>query len=131
MTEIRTIKVGELDIPMRASALVPRLYRAKFGRDMMRDLLNLRNKFKRAAKDENADGDDNTDGGDSGFDEIDLTIFENVAWMLAKHADPTVPSEPDDWLDSIPGILSIYEALPQILALWSDNLKTTSSPRKK
>lgn len=129
MTEIRTIKVGELEIPMRASALVPRLYRAKFGRDMMRDLLGLSDKIKKAAK--SADGNDNADDDDSGFDEIDLTIFENVAWMLAKHADPTVPGEPDDWLDSIPGILSIYEALPQILALWSDNLKTTSLPRKK
>lgn len=131
MTEIRTIRVGELEIPMRASALVPRLYRAKFGRDMMRDLLALSGKIKKAAKSDNADGDDNADGSDSGFDQIDLTIFENVAWILAKHADPAVPSEPDDWLDSIPSILSIYEALPQILALWSDNLKTTSLPRKK
>lgn len=131
MTETRMIKVGELEIPMRASALVPRLYRAKFGRDMMRDLLTLSGKIEKAAKSDNTDGDDNADASDSGFDEIDLTIFENVAWMLAKHADPAVPSEPDDWLDSIPGILSIYEALPQILALWSDNLKTTSLPRKK
>ena len=116
---VRDIQVGALVVPMRASALVPRLYRVKFGRDMIRDMNNLEKKMKP------------TDGGETALDAMDLTVFEDVAYILAKHADPEVPSDPDEWLDSIPGVLSIYEALPQILALWSRNLKTTSKPRKK
>lgn len=122
MTEKTIITVGGVEIPMRASALVPRLYRVKFGRDMIRDMNNLEKKMKPA------------DGGETALDALDamdLTVFEDVAYILAKHADPEVPSDPDEWLDSIPGVLSIYEALPQILALWSRNLKTTSKPRKK
>ena len=38
MTEKTIITVGGVEIPMRASALVPRLYRVKFGRDMIRDM---------------------------------------------------------------------------------------------
>lgn len=119
MTQKTIVTVGGVEIPMRASALVPRLYRVKFGRDMIRDMNNLEKKMKP------------TDGGETALDAMDLTVFEDVAYILAKHADPEVPSDPDEWLDSIPGVLSIYEALPQILALWSRNLKTTSKPRKK
>ena len=113
---VRDIPVGTTTIPMRASALIPRLYRVKFGRDIMRLQKNMH-----AAQD-NPDVD---------LDAADLTIFEDVAWIMAKHADPNVPGDPDEWLDGLPGVLSIYEALPEILALWSENLKTTSVPRKK
>ena len=60
-----------------------------------------------------------------------LEMFENIAYIMAKHADPNIPGDPDEWLDGLPGVLSIYEALPEIIALWSENLKTTSVPRKK
>ena len=117
---VRDIPVGSTTIPMRASALIPRLYRVKFGRDIMRDMMQLQKNMHAAQ-----------DNPDVDLDAADLTIFEDVAWIMAKHADPNVPSDPDEWLDSIPGVLSIYEALPEIISLWSDNLKTTSVPRKK
>lgn len=117
---VRDIPVGSITIPMRASAQIPRLYRVKFGRDIMRDMMRLQKNMHAAQENPDAD-----------LDAADLTIFEDVAWIMAKHADPNVPSDPDEWLDSIPGVLSIYEALPEIISLWSDNLKTTSVPRKK
>lgn len=117
---VRDIPVGSITIPMRASAQIPRLYRVKFGRDIMRDMMRLQKNMHAAQENPDAD-----------LDAADLTIFEDVAWIMAKHADPNVPSNPDEWLDSIPGVLSIYEALPEIISLWADNLKTTSVPRKK
>ena len=117
---VRDIPVGSITIPMRASAQIPRLYRVKFGRDIMRDMMRLQKNMHAAQENPDAD-----------LDAADLTIFEDIAWIMAKHADPNVPSNPDEWLDSIPGVLSIYEALPEIISLWSDNLKTTSVPRKK
>lgn len=62
---------------------------------------------------------------------LDLTIFENVAWLMAKHADKSVADDPDEWLDSLEGVFTIYEVLPQILELWSMNQATTSTPKKK
>lgn len=118
----KTINAGGLEIKMRASALIPRLYRAKFGRDMVTD-------FHRLQKNMHEVLNDVTD--EKYLDTLDLTIFENIAWLLAKHADPTVPSDPDEWLESIPGVLSIYECLPGIQELLSQNFATTSIPRKK
>ena len=68
---------------------------------------------------------------DAQLSALDLTIFENVSYMMAKHADKTIPDNPDVWLDSIDGVFAIYEILPQILELWSLNQKTTSVPKKK
>lgn len=116
----KLIHVGSSDIPMRASALIPRLYRVKFGRDLIRDMVALKNNCEKSK-----------DSDDDNLTVADLTIFENIAWLLAKHADPNVPSDPDEWLDSIDGILSIYEVLPEILSMWSENLKQTSIPAKK
>lgn len=118
----KVINVGGQELRMRASALIPRLYRVKFGRDMMVDLRRLQNNMNDVVNDET---------GEKSLGVLDLTIFENVAWIMAKHADPEVPSDPDEWLDSLPGVLSIYGVLPEILELWSENIATTSTPRKK
>ena len=116
----KIVRIGEQEIPMRASAQIPRLYRVKFGRDIIRDLRQLERKMEQAKKDE-----------DTEFDVMDLTIFEDVAWMLAKHADHSVPDDPGAWLDTIEGVFSIYLALPQILELWGLNQAQTSVPAKK
>ena len=60
-----------------------------------------------------------------------MTIFENVAYMMAKHADQSIPSSPNDWLDSFDGVFSIYEVLPVILDMWKLTNATASIPKKK
>jgi hypothetical protein len=61
----------------------------------------------------------------------DLEIFENAAYIMARHATPDdIPNNPDDWLDTF-NMFSIYEVLPQLLELWALNNKTTSHSKKK
>lgn len=121
----KTIDFGGQQIPMRASALVPRLYRFKFGRDMISDMRALQRSMEKVLEDRKA-GDDTAE-----LTLDDLTIFENVAYIMAKHADPAVPSDPEEWLDSLEGVFSIYAALPEMLELWGLNNLTTSVPVKK
>ena len=121
----KVIDFGGRQIPMRASALVPRLYRFKFGRDMMSDMRSLQRSMEKVLEDRKA-GDDTAE-----LTLDDLTIFENVAYIMAKHADPAVPSDPEEWLDSLEGVFSIYAALPEMLELWGLNNLTTSVPVKK
>lgn len=121
----KVINFGGQQIPMRASALVPRLYRFKFGRDMMSDMRALQRSMENVLEAKKA-GDDTAD-----LTLDDLTIFENVAYIMAKHADPAVPSDPEEWLDSLEGVFSIYAALPEMLELWGLNNLTTSVPVKK
>lgn len=125
----RTVNVGGKEVKMRASALIPRLYRFKFKRDMVSDMRQLQRAYAKAS----ALPDDATEEEreDAQFSVADLTIFENVAYIMAKHGGNEMPDTPEEWLDSIDGVFSIYEVLPVILELWGANTETTSIPKKK
>lgn len=60
----------------------------------------------------------------------DLKIFENVAYIMAYHADNSIPASIEEWLDQF-DMFSIYEVLPQILELWGDNLMTDVAAKKE
>lgn len=113
----KTITVSGKLVKFRSSAAIPRLYRAKFGRDIFKDLAKLEKSYQ-GKKDE-----------DGGFPIEDLEIFENVTYIMALHADSTVPSSIEEWLDGFE-MFSIYQVLPEILALWGENIKTEVTPKK-
>jgi hypothetical protein len=115
----RTVKIDGRDVRMRASALIPRLYRYKFGRDVVQDMATLRKNYLKA-KDE-----------DGELSAIDLEVFENIAWLMIRHAGEEIPDSPEEWLDTIDGVFSVYEILPVILDLWGQNFATTAKAKKK
>lgn len=123
----KEINLGDKKIKMRASALIPRLYRFKFGRDIIRDMAQLKKSFDKAKK-LPADATEEQRE-DARLSELDLTIFENVAYIMAKHADKSQPDSPDEWLDQF-DMFDIYFVLPQIFALWNLSQATTSFPKK-
>lgn len=125
----KVVMMGGKEIKMRASALIPRLYRIKFGRDMVRDMNQLRKAFEKATSVSSDATEEERQ--EAQLSAMDLTLFEDVAYIMAKHAGEDLPDNPDDWLDSIEGVLSIYEILPSILELWQLTQKTTSIPKKK
>ena len=114
----KTVTIGDQQIKFRSSASVPRLYRIKFKRDIFKDLSRLEQSFK------------DKGGEDGSTMEIeDLEIFENVAYIMAFHADPTIPGTIDEWLEQFE-MFSIYEILPEILDLWGTNLITDVQSKK-
>ena len=125
----RTVQIDGKPMRMRASALIPRLYRFKFGRDLIADM----NRLKKAYDKANALPPDATEEQrqDAQLEATELTIFENVAYLMAKQAGEPVPDTPDEWLDGMDGVFSVYEVLPVILELWVANLATTAKPKKK
>ena len=48
---------------------------------------------------------------------------------MAYHADNTISESIDEWLDQFE-MFSIYEVLPEILALWGTNLITDIDSKK-
>lgn len=124
----KKVIIGGKEYRMRASALIPRLYRFKLGRDMVADMNQLTKSYQKILKSKNASEEEKRD---AQFSVADLTIFENVAFMMVKHAGEDIPDTPEEWLDSIEGVFSIYEILPDILSLWSANNAQTSVPGKK
>ncbi len=120
----KTITVDGIEVPFKASAAVPRLYRIKFRRDIYKDFAALQTSVQetgaRLAGDEEG----------SNLDIESLEVFENIAYIMAKHADPeNVPDNPDDWLEAF-NTFSIYEVLPQLIELWGLNVATQAESKK-
>ena len=69
------------------------------------------------------------DSEQSNLDMFSLEMFENIAYIMAKHADPTVPDTPEEWLDEF-STFSIYQVLPELIELWGMNIKTESDAKK-
>ena len=114
----KTVAIGDKQVKFRSSASVPRLYRIKFKRDIFKDLSRLEQSFKDRGSEEG-----------STMEIEDLEIFENVAYIMAYHADPTIPGTIDEWLEQFE-MFSIYEILPEILDLWGTNLITDVQSKK-
>ena len=114
----KNIVIDGREIPFKASAAVPRLYRLKFGRDIYKDFASLQTNVEEE------------DAEKSGLDIESLEVFENIAFVMAKHADPyNVPDSPDDFLEQF-NTFSIYEILPQLIELWGLNTATQIESKK-
>ena len=114
---MKKIVIDGQEVAFRASAAIPRIYRVKFHRDIYKDLRAL----------EKAIGDNSED--ESNLDLFSLEMFENIAFVMAKHADPTIPDSPEEWLDEF-ATFSIYQVLPQIIELWGLNVQTDVQAKK-
>lgn len=110
----KTINVGGLDVKFKASALTPVLYRQKFGREFFADAQKLAKAYT----------------SDADYQIPDLECFERIAYIMARQADPDVPDDPAEWMDSLPG-LSLYMALPEIITLWGLSTTQTAVAKKK
>ena len=113
----KTVTISGKEVKFRSSATVPRLYRIKFKRDIFKDLAKLERSYK-----------GKTEEGEE-LQIEDLEIFENVAYIMAYHADHSIPGTIDEWLDQFE-MFSIYEVLPEILELWGTNLITDVESKK-
>ena len=114
----KNITIDGIEVSFKASAAVPRLYRLKFRRDIYKDFAAL--------KTEVIEGDENKS--EIGIESLE--VFENIAYIMAKHADPeNVPDNPDEWLEAF-NTFSIYEVLPQLIELWGLNVETQAESKK-
>lgn len=117
MAVTQSINLDGRDVPFKASAATPRIYRQRYGRDIFVDLQKL------------MDAVDSGDPNHSMLDLASLELFEDIAYLMAKEADPAVPDTPEAWLDGFT-MFSIYSVLPQILALWGVNVETQVDAKK-
>jgi hypothetical protein len=117
MSMTKTIEIDGRQVSFRASAAIPRIYRMKFHRDIYKDLAALEKAVGKGSPDE------------SRLDMLSLEMFENIAYIMAKHADASVPDTPEEWLDGF-GTFSIYQVLPQIIELWGLNVQTDVTSKK-
>ena len=113
----KNITIDGTDVPFKASAAVPRLYRLKFRRDIYQDFAALQKSVGENTEESSA------------LDIESLEVFENIAYIMAKHADAAIPASPDEWLEQF-NTFSIYEILPQLIDLWGLNVETQIQSKK-
>lgn len=91
-------------------------YKAQFKRDALQDILKLQKVI-----------------GDNGrmadIEALDLEVFFNLVWTLAKTADPSIPP-PMEWLDGF-SQFPIAEIIPELTDMIFGCLTTTVQPKKK
>lgn len=117
MSIMRKVEIDGKQVSFKASAAIPRIYRIKFNRDIYKDLRSLEKAV--------GEGDENN----SNLDLFSLEMFENIAYVMAKHADPNIPDTPEEWLDEF-NTFSIYQVLPSIIELWGLNVQTEVESKK-
>ena len=118
MSIVKKIEIDGKEVAFKASAAIPRIYRLKFQRDIYKDLRSLEKSI--------GDGDEQN----SNLDLFSLEMFENIAYVMAKHADGTIPDTPEEWLDGF-NTFSIYQVLPELIELWGMNIQTQVESKKK
>lgn len=117
MSMRKTIEIDGQQVPFKASAAIPRIYRMKFQRDIYKDLASLEKAISKETEEV------------SNLDMFSLEMFENIAYVMAKHADPSIPDSPEEWLDNF-NTFSIYQVLPKLIELWGLNVKTDVEAKK-
>ena len=72
---------------------------------------------------------DGSDEKASTLDTFSLELFENISYVMARHADPSIPDTPEEWLEQF-NTFSIYQVLPEIIQLWGLNVQTDVTAKK-
>ena len=133
---VREIEIDGQMVKFMASARTPRLYRSKFNRDLIVDMMNLKQNFDEAIKAKHIPADATEEDKkkmeqSAELSVMDLNIFENMAYVMAKQACPdSVSDSIDEWMDQF-GAFSVYEIFPKLSSMWTMNTKTIVEAKKK
>lgn len=114
---IKTITIGDKEVTFKSSAAIPHIYRRTFGRDVFVDMDHMQRSLK-PKKDGTAE-----------MSAESLDMLESLAWCFAKHADPAVPDDPEQWLEQFE-MMDIYAVFPEVISMWSGENKSTSKLKK-
>lgn len=113
----KIININGKDIRMKSTAGTFTRYRMTFKSDLLKDLVNLKERFEKVNNSENEQ-----------FRILDLQMFEQIAWALAKTADNSIlPIE--NWLDEFE-TFDIYKIMPEMMELLLDNMQQDTNQKK-
>lgn len=91
-------------------------YKAQFGRDAVQDIFKLQGALGEA-------------GQIADISALDLEVFYNLVWTLAKTADPTIPP-PLEWLDGF-SEFPLGDVLPEVTEMIFSSLSVSVQSKKK
>lgn len=110
---IRTFDICGKAVTFKATASTMSKYFCEYNRDLIKDFQKAQN--------EQLNG---------GFSSESLIVLLRLAHIMAKQADPTITSDPEEWLDTF-DILPVGELLPKISDLWIESMGASVEQKKE
>ncbi len=112
----KIINIDGRDVKFKSTGATLLRYKAQFNRDALQDIFKLQKAF---------DKENNT----INIDNLDLEVFYNLTWMLAKTANKDIP-EPLEWLDEF-SEFPLMDIIPKIMDVFMATIRPTAQPKKK
>lgn len=110
----KVINIDGHDIKFACTAGTPRRYRMMFRKDILTEMRKISEEAQKGS-DLSAEG---------------TETIENLAYVMAKQADPDIADNPLDWLDGF-APFSIYNNFPSLIELWTESTQTVERAKKK
>ncbi len=113
----KIISIDGRDVKFKSTGAYLLRYKAQFGRDALQDILRLSQVIDQETKEI------------TNIDSLDLEVFYNLIWTLAKTAEPNLPP-PMDWLDTF-SQFPLMDIIPEVMDLIFACIKSTVPSKKK
>jgi hypothetical protein len=112
----KTLIIDGKEVKFKSTGATALRYKAQFHRDYLKDILKLGSI---------AEIDTKKEFGIEELEKIDFEVFYNIAWSLAKTADPSI-GDPIAWLDGFDEF-PLMEIIPEL----QEFILTTLNTKKK
>lgn len=119
-------KIFGTDHKLKMSAATPRIYRAKFGKDVIVQMDAMYERLSNEGKKK----DEEKKNESVSFTPEELEMMENLIFVCNRQAEPEQPEDIFEWLASFE-IGAITGTYGIIIKMWEDNLHQTSRSKKK
>ena len=108
----KTILIDGQKVRFKTNGATPLRYKAQFGKDYFKEIFKMLPLAKMNKKDEQTN-----------LETLDFDVFYNVAWIMAKTADPTIPA-PMEWLEQFDEF-PIAEIFPELQDLMLSSMQSS------
>lgn len=120
----KVITIDGRPVPFKSTGAFLLRYKAQFRRDAIKDLVKLEPVFKKMEeKQAAATAEEKEAMAIEIFDVLDLDLFYNMAWVMAKTADRTI-LDPMEWLDSF-NEFPVIDIMMELMDLLTASIKVS------
>lgn len=113
----KIINIDGRDVKLKSTGAYLLRYKAQFGRDALQDIMKLSQAIDQETNEI------------TNIDRLDLEVFYNLIWTLAKTAEPNLPP-PMEWLDTF-SQFPLEDIIPQTIEMIFACIKSTVPSKKK
>lgn len=128
----KILNIDGRNVKFKSTAAFLLRYKMQFQRDALKDIYRLQESVDQeevTKVDEEGNEYKEIETTIKNIDHLNLEVFYNLIWTLAKTADPSLPP-PMEWLDGF-GEFPLEEIIPELLDLLSASLGNTVQSKKK